>query len=125
MELSQYLDALGALAHAGRLEAFRLLVRAGPEGVAAGEIARTIGIPPSTMSTHLAVLTRAGLIAARRESRTIFYGIETNSVRALFDFLAADCCGGRPELCASPPALAALPERKLATKRKTGRIRRA
>jgi DNA-binding transcriptional ArsR family regulator len=76
------------------------LVEAGPDGVPAGEIAKAIGVPASTMSTHLGILTRAGLISSRRESRTIYYAIDVGGVRGLFDFLAADCCGGRPELCA-------------------------
>ena len=100
MESDEALAALAALAQPTRLAVFKLLVRAGPDGVAAGEIARAVGAPASTTSAHLSILANAGLIGARRESRTIFYAIETQAVRALFDFLAADCCGGRPELCA-------------------------
>ncbi|HVY02633.1 MAG TPA: metalloregulator ArsR/SmtB family transcription factor [Caulobacterales bacterium] len=100
MKTKQALEALGALAQPSRLAVFRLLVSAAPAGVAAGEIARRVRVPGSTMSAHLAILSRAGLIAGRRESRTIYYSLEVEGVRALFDFLAADCCGGKPELCA-------------------------
>ncbi|MGE3302835.1 MAG: ArsR/SmtB family transcription factor [Hyphomonadaceae bacterium] len=109
MESTKALEALGALAQASRLEVFRLLVRAGPEGVPATEIARAVGAPASTMSSHLGILSQAGLISARRESRTIFYSINLEGVRGLFDFLAADCCGGRPELCAPLARYAAQP----------------
>lgn len=91
--------SLSAIAHATRLGAFRLLVKAGPDGVPAGEIARTLGVPPTTMSTHLSILTNAGLIEPRRESRTVYYSLRTSKVSALFDFLMEDCCQGRPELC--------------------------
>ncbi len=91
--------SLSAIAHHTRLGAFRLLVKAGPDGVPAGEIARTLGVPATTMSTHLSILTNAGLIEPRRESRTVYYSLRTSEVSALFDFLMADCCQGRPELC--------------------------
>ncbi len=100
MELIEATSALAALAHPGRLTVFRLLVKAGPEGLPAGEIARRCAAPANTMSGHLAVLARAGLIAARREGRTILYGLAPNGVRDLFGFLVADCCDGRPDLCA-------------------------
>jgi DNA-binding transcriptional ArsR family regulator len=100
MKSIQALDALHALAQESRLAVFRLLVKAGPDGMAAGAIAKAVGAPASTMSAHLSILSNAGLIAARRESRTIYYSLDIDAVRGLFDFLAADCCGGRPELCA-------------------------
>lgn len=98
--------ALSALAHASRLAVFRLLVRAGPEGMAAGHIAREIGALPSTLSTHLAILDQAGLLHARREGRSIVYAVAYYRMRDLLGFLIADCCGGRAELCGSLPALA-------------------
>lgn len=100
MESSTAIAGLSALAHPARLAVFRRLVQASPEGVSAGEIARRCEAPASTMSNHLAILTRAGLITARRESRTIYYALDVEGVRALFGYLVADCCDGRPELCA-------------------------
>lgn len=94
-------EALAALAQDTRLRAFRLLLQQGPAGLPAGEIARQIGTPPNTMSTHLAILTRAGLIQARRESRQVFYGVELAGIRSLVSFLVEDCCGGQPERCAA------------------------
>jgi ArsR family transcriptional regulator, arsenate/arsenite/antimonite-responsive transcriptional repressor len=91
--------ALAALGQSSRLGIFRLLVRAGPDGLPAGAIAREIGIPPSTLSTHLGALSGAGLIGVRREGRSLLYSIDFGQVRALLDFLIADCCDGRPEIC--------------------------
>jgi len=91
--------ALGALAQTTRLETFRLLVRCEPKGLAAGEIARQIGTPQNTMSTHLAILTRAGLVRSERHSRSVIYRAEIDGLREMMLFLAIDCCGGRPELC--------------------------
>jgi DNA-binding transcriptional ArsR family regulator len=70
-----------------------------PGGLAASVIAETIGCPPNTLSSHLAVLVRAGLIAGRRDGRSIVYRADIEGMRALIDFLVTDCCGGRPELC--------------------------
>ena len=92
----------GALAHLARLSAFRLLVVAGPNGVASGDIAATLGVPPSAMSFHLSALERSGLLGARREGRHIYYAVQFEAVRALLSFLTEDCCGGRPELCGGP-----------------------
>ncbi len=94
------LGAFSALAHEHRLEIFRLLVQAGPEGLSAGNIAQTIRAPASSISFHLASLNRAGLIAQRRESRSLIYTADYDSVLALVSFLLEDCCGGRPEICA-------------------------
>ena len=91
--------ALGALAQETRLDAFRLLVRRGGEGMAAGEIARTLNVPHNTMSAHLAVLANAGLVVSRREGRSVIYGIDLEGVPALLSFLMEDCCQGRPEIC--------------------------
>jgi ArsR family transcriptional regulator len=93
------IEALSALAHPTRLRVFKLLVQAGAQGVPAGDIARQIGVPVTTMSTHLGILSRAGLAAPRRESRTIFYALDSDGTRNLFAYLLADCCGGRTDLC--------------------------
>jgi DNA-binding transcriptional ArsR family regulator len=100
MELKSALDALSALAQPTRLKAFRRLIRAYPDEVPAGEIARLAKVPHNTMSTHLAALTRAGLIAVRREGRTMNYRADLEGFRALIRFLMRDCCGGRTEVCA-------------------------
>lgn len=99
MESKLAVMALAALAHETRLGLFRLLVRAGENGMAAGEIAAALGTPPSTLSHHLAQLEHAGLIAAQRESRHIFYAVAIPAMRDLIAYLAEDCCDGRPELC--------------------------
>ena len=91
--------AFSALAQPTRLEVFRLLMKHEPDGLPAGEIARCVGVPHNTMSTHLAILTRAGLIEAARQSRSIVYRAQIEAVRGLAGFLVKDCCGGRPELC--------------------------
>ena len=101
------IEALTALAHPGRLAVFRHLVQAGPQGVAAGDIARALGAPANTMSTQLAILTRAGLIGSRRESRSIIYSANYDAIGALIGFLMEDCCQGRPEICAPIAAKAA------------------
>ena len=92
--------ALGALAQGTRLDAFRLLVRHEPEGVAAGEVAKGLDVPQNTMSAHLATLARAGLIRSERRSRVINYRADLDQLRALTLFLVKDCCGGKAELCA-------------------------
>lgn len=93
-------DALGALAHDTRLAVFRMLVKAGPEGLVAGAIAQSANVPPSTMSHHLATLERAGLVQSERESRLIRYRADYANMRRLLAFLMQDCCQGAPEMCA-------------------------
>jgi DNA-binding transcriptional ArsR family regulator len=100
MEIPNAVAALGALAHAGRLEVFRRLVQAGPEGLAAGEIARATGSLPNTLSTNLNILAGAGLVASRREGRSIIYTAGYERMRELLAFLVEDCCAGKPEICA-------------------------
>ena len=92
--------ALGALAQGTRLDAFRLLVRHEPEGLAAGEVAKALDVPQNTMSVHLATLARAGLIRSERRSRIINYRADLDQLKALTLFLVKDCCGGKAELCA-------------------------
>ena len=93
------LDALAALAQPTRLAVFRLLVRTRPTGLYAGEIAERLGVVQNTLSTHLAVLARAGLIEAHREGRAIRYVADADRMRDLIAYLLEDCCGGRPEIC--------------------------
>jgi ArsR family transcriptional regulator, arsenate/arsenite/antimonite-responsive transcriptional repressor len=100
MEKEGAVLALAALAQPTRLEVFRLLVRHEPKGVAAGEIARSLAVPQNTMSSHLAVLSRAGLISAERFSRSIIYRAELSHFRTVMVFMLRDCCEGRAEICA-------------------------
>lgn len=93
------LNALSALSQETRLDVFRLLVRLGPAGLCAGEIAENLGVRQNTMSVNLAVLARAGLIRSEREGRSIRYFADLDGMRRLLGFLMEDCCGGRPESC--------------------------
>lgn len=107
METTTAVKRLSALAQEGRLDVFRLLVTAGPEGLAAGEIARQLDTAPNTMSAQLLVLSNAGLVRARREGRSIIYAIDYPSMSQLLVFLTEDCCGGRAEICAPLASIAA------------------
>jgi ArsR family transcriptional regulator len=100
MESEDVILALAALAQATRLEVFRLLVKQEPKGLAAGDIARALAVPQNTMSSHLAVLSRAGLVSAQRFSRSIVYRADLARFRAVVLFMLKDCCDGRPEICA-------------------------
>lgn len=100
------IEALTALAQPTRLKVFRRLLNAYPDQIAAGEIARACKVPHNTMSTHLAVLTRGGLVAVRRDGRMMYYGADLDGFRSLVGFLMRDCCNGRAEICA--PLLAEL-----------------
>jgi DNA-binding transcriptional ArsR family regulator len=93
------IEALAGLAQEHRLRVFRLLVREGPRGLPAGQIAERLGVPASTMSSHLAQLERAGLLRSRRDQRRIIYAVDLEGIRHLLAFLIEDCCQGRPELC--------------------------
>ena len=106
METEVSILALAALAQSTRLEAFRLLVRHEPAGLPAGEISNHLAIPANTLSSHLGVLTRAGLIRSERRSRSIIYRADLDRLRDLVLFLLKDCCGGRADLC--EPLLAEL-----------------
>jgi len=103
MDINTATRALSALSQPTRLETFRLLVRSGPEGMPAGEIARSLEVPHNTMSSHLSILANAGLVSSRREGRSVIYGVEFDGVRTLLGFLVEDCCQGRPDVCG--PAL--------------------
>ena len=100
METESTILALAALAQSTRLEVFRLLIKHEPEGLAAGEIAKAVAVPQNTMSAHLAVLSRAGLVTARRISRSIVYRADLARFQAVMLFMLNDCCDGRPEICA-------------------------
>lgn len=91
--------ALASLAQPTRLAIFRLLVKHEPVGITAGVIAETIGAPHNTLSSHLAILVRAGLLRSTREGRTIIYRSDVEGMRRLIAFLVNDCCDGHPELC--------------------------
>ena len=99
MDTSRAVTALSALAQESRLKVFRLLVREGPEGMAAGDIARSLNVPHNTMSSHLGILSRAGLVVSRKESRSIIYSVDLKGTRDLLTFLIKDCCRGKPEVC--------------------------
>jgi DNA-binding transcriptional ArsR family regulator len=94
------LDVFAALSQPTRLEAFRLIMRNEPHGLPAGEVARRIGVPQNTMSVHLNVLSRAGLVTSERHSRSIVYRADLGRFRALMLFMLKDCCDGRSEICA-------------------------
>ena len=100
MESEQAILALAALAQPTRLDVFRLLVKAEPNGLAAGDIAKALAVPQNTMSSHLSILSRAGLVTAQRFSRSIVYRADLGAFRAVMLFMVKDCCDGRPEICA-------------------------
>jgi ArsR family transcriptional regulator, arsenate/arsenite/antimonite-responsive transcriptional repressor len=99
------LAALAALGQPSRLEIFRLLMRAEPRGLPAGSIAEEIGCPHNTLSSHLAILARAGLVRGTRDGRSIVYRSNVEGIRLLVGFLVNDCCDGHPELCALQHAM--------------------
>ena len=108
MQADLVIRALGALAQEHRLAAFRLLVQAGAEGIPAGALAERIGVPPSSMSFHLAQLAHAGLVTQRRESRSIIYAADYAAMNGLMAYLTENCCGGLP--CEDAAACASQPE---------------
>lgn len=100
MDERRAIESLTALAQRTRLRVFRHLVRAHPEPVSAGDLARALGTPHNTMSTHLGILARARLVSARRESRSMLYNADLDGFRDVISFLTRDCCCARPEICA-------------------------
>jgi len=100
MDSENAILALAALAQTTRLDVFRLLVQHEPEGLAAGDIAKALVVPQNTMSSHLSILSRAGLVSARRFSRSIVYRADLSRLQAVVLFMLKDCCDGRPEICA-------------------------
>ncbi|WP_305970166.1 MULTISPECIES: helix-turn-helix transcriptional regulator [unclassified Mameliella] len=99
MEKTDAIASLSALAHDARIDVFRLLVNAGPEGVTAGQLAERLSIRPNTLSNNLNILSGAGLVRSLREGRSVRYFANIDAMRGLLAFLMEDCCGGRPELC--------------------------
>ncbi|MEM1079021.1 MAG: ArsR family transcriptional regulator [Pseudomonadota bacterium] len=111
MELKEATDALDALSHPGRLGVFRLLVRRGPDGVRPSDMAAALSLKPNTLSVYLSALQQAGLIQSERKGRAVYYAAQMAHMGALVDYLVADCCRGRPDLCmpGAQPAAAASP----------------
>lgn len=101
MDTNQALDAFEALSHETRLSVFRTLVKSGPNGRAAGEIASELGVLQNTLSTHLQKLQRASIVTSERNGRQVIYRANFGRVRDLILFLMEDCCGGSAELCDS------------------------
>jgi arsenate reductase len=93
------IEGFGSLAQATRLAAVRHLLAVHPQSLPAGEIARLCDVPHNTMSTHLAILSRAGLISSEKDGRAMNYRADVDGFRSLLEFLSRDCCNGRPELC--------------------------
>ena len=99
MNQQQALSALSAMANATRLEIVRLLVPMGSDGMAAGEIAKGIGISASALSFHLSTLEQAGLLTSKRCSRQVFYRADHARLGGVIGYLLNDCCGAHPEVC--------------------------
>src|SRR5437764_2467290 len=110
MEIASAVAALAALAQDNRLDVFRLLVRAGRAGLAAGEVARKLKLPPNTLSFHFDRLRQAGLVTVRRESRSMIYAAQFDTMNALLGYLTENCCKGSQDACI--PAAACKPVRK-------------
>ena len=99
MDLKHAVRALAALAQETRLSVYRMLVQAGPEGVAAGRLGEALEVPPATLSFHLKELSHAGLAAARHEGRYIYYSADYQQMAALMSYLTENCCHGMPQDC--------------------------
>ena len=99
MQEDTAVNALSALAQGTRLAVFRLLVRCGPAGLAAGDIARALGVPHNTLSVHLGLLSQAGLLRSERRGRSILYSVDFRGTGELMRYLLEDCCQGAPEVC--------------------------
>ena len=104
METKHAIAGFAALAQEHRLTVFRLLMQAGPSGLTAGEIAARVGVPSSTLSSHLAQLERAGLLRSWRRQRYVHYAADVHGARSLVAFLTDECCRGHPEICGFGPS---------------------
>lgn len=124
MNAADAVARLGALAQETRLAIYRLLVEAGPGGLAAGTIAERLDVPPSSLSFHLAELRRAGLIAQRRESRSLVYSADFRAMNGLLAYLSENCCGGNPAACAPVLSVPSLRQPKGARHEAPARARR-
>jgi ArsR family transcriptional regulator, arsenate/arsenite/antimonite-responsive transcriptional repressor len=121
MTSAHALAALAALGQATRLDIFQLLMRKEPEGMSAGAIAERIGCPQNTLSSHLAILARSGLVRGARNGRFIIYHANVEGMRALLQFLVMDCCDGHPELCGLATGIAQVSACCPPTKRRKSR----
>jgi DNA-binding transcriptional ArsR family regulator len=124
MDTKSALAALASLAQDTRLDTFRLLVKHEPQGLRAGDIGAALGVPQNTLSSHLAILTRAGLTRAERQGRSIIYRADLDGLRSLTLFLLQDCCGASASLCqplldAITPCCPSAPLRKSPSKAKS------
>ena len=123
MESKSTVRALGALAHESRLAIYRLLVQAGPEGLAVGAIGEELGLAPATLSFHLAGLKHAGLVTARREGRTLYHAADYEAMNGLIGYLSENCCQGADCGVACAPAKSVRKERSRETPARTRRRR--
>ncbi|MBV5270337.1 MAG: helix-turn-helix transcriptional regulator [Afipia sp.] len=118
MKNDQAIEVLAALAQPTRMQAFRTLVNREPTGVSAGDLARMLGVPQNTLSSHLSILSRAGLVTAERQSRSIIYRADLQTFQAVALFLFQDCCRDHPEFCA--PLIKSLASRCVSAKEAVG-----
>ena len=105
MDMQLATISFSAFSQETRLAAFRLLVRHEPEGLPAGEIARQLSVPHNTLSTHLAILERAGWLTSCRQSRSIIYRANLAHMQAVLDYMVQDCCAGHESVCEPPNIL--------------------
>ena len=99
MDTSQAVDAFSALSHETRLTVFKLLLKEGEQGLSAGVIARQLEVQPSTLTSHLHILKRSGLLQSTRQQQKIVYSADIQGTRSLLRFLTQECCQGHPEIC--------------------------
>jgi ArsR family transcriptional regulator len=111
MKNTDAVAALAALAQDNRLDVFRLLVQAGPEGMPAGQVATALDLAPNTLTFHFDRLRDAGLVTVRREGRSMIYAARFNTMNELLAFLTENCCQGAAEKCASAPCKPSKPKR--------------
>src|SRR6185312_13738606 len=102
MKKSQALAGLAAIAQENRLDTFRLLVQAGPDGMPAGEVAAALGLPPNTLTFHFDRLREAGLVIVRREGRSMIYAARYDAMNALLAYITENCCQGAAAKCTTP-----------------------
>lgn len=112
MEIKEALAALAALAHETRLAVYRLLIEAGPKGLAVGDISERLELAPATLSFHLAQLRRAGLVDSRREGRTLYQRADFAAMNGLVAYLTENCCGGGESCVGVRPGTARFPSKQ-------------
>ena len=113
MKKPQALAGLSALAQENRLDTFRLLVQAGPDGMPAGEVAAVLGLPPNTLTFHFDRLREAGLVTVRREGRSMIYAARYEAMNALIGYLTENCCKGAAASCAGPTCEPAVSKKRV------------